>query len=456
MSDETSYGAGYPFAIEAVYAQRLGDTQNLVGKWVKAATVKTFKAVARSGAVINTDAADGRDISIKDFLGETLTPRAMKEARQYLNAKGKGNYSRMTRAQQERLLTSIAELVSPGINDAIAFVREAAKDGLYGDIPAFTISEVGRLTALYIIRDMEKSIGINGASYIEAVNIHADKIQDSIINRKFGLDNNYWDNYYKNHVIESFPLTNITKNIPATPDTGGAVIPGIKKYADRVSAGASVLSLPSTATANNQLYETGADNFRLIIRAASGVELDPEVELSKEDLAELISVDIYDGDDVLKRQTAEWLESTMGRMENVTEDAIQRGIKTVQRGLMEGRSADYIAAQLETEMEIPYRRARNVARNEIGNQSWNLEEANARRGNMRYYRWHGMLDERERKLHVEREDKPYTPDAPPSDGNPGQPHGCRCFPEWLFARADVEKARLEIEKRNAARNAGKH
>lgn len=116
------------------------------------------------------------------------------------------------------------------------------------------------------------------------------------------------------------------------------------------------------------------------------------------------------------QQTADWLTESMGRMENVSDEALQRGINTVQQGLREGRGVDYIANKLADEMEIPFRRARNVARNEIGNQAWNLEEANARIAGMSIYRWRGMLDERERKEHVGREGKAYTPTRPPRDG----------------------------------------
>lgn len=165
-------------------------------------------------------------------------------------------------------------------------------------------------------------------------------------------------------------------------------------------------------------------------------------------MADLISIDIYDGDKKLLQQTSDWLDASMGRMQNVSEEALQRGIKTMQQGLREGRGVDDIANKLADEMEIPWRRARNVARNEIGNQAWNLEEANARVAGMKYYRWRGMLDERERKLHVVREGQAYTPTRPPRDGNPGQPHGCRCFPEWLFSASDVADAEKEIAARN--------
>lgn len=455
MSNETSYGAGYPFAVEAVFAQRLGDAQKKINKIVAAAVLKTYRAIARSGAVINMDAADGKNVNPDEYLGEMLRGRALREAKQYLKAKGNAAYSRMTRAQQEELLNSIADQISPGITQAIALLKAVKGEGFFGDAPLYTMQEISQAVALGLIDDMEKTTGINGDQYRRAVKAITNKVQNEINERKFSLTDEYFDNYHQVHHVDDFPLTNITKNIPATPDTGGAVMPELKKLSKSIGTAASTQSVKPVSAAVTELYNDGAHNFQLIVRAAQNADLAPGITLEVEDLADLISIDIYEGDKKLVAQTADWLETTMGKMENVTEDAIQRGIKTMQQGLIEGRGVDHIAQQLEKEMEIPYRRARNVARNEIGNQSWNLEEANARRGNMRFYRWHGMLDERERKLHVAREDKAYDPAKPPSDGNPGQPHGCRCFPEWLFARADVRKAEEEIERRNLARLANK-
>lgn len=201
-------------------------------------------------------------------------------------------------------------------------------------------------------------------------------------------------------------------------------------------------------TTTTQLADSALDDFRLIIKAAANVDLAPGITIPHESMADLIAVDIYDGDKKLLQQTADWLAESMGRMENVSDEALQRGINTVQQGLREGRGVDYIANKLADEMEIPFRRARNVARNEIGNQAWNLEEANARLGGMNIYRWRGMLDERERKLHFVREGEAYTLTRPPRDGHAGQPNGCRCYPEWQFSASDVEKAEKEIAARN--------
>lgn len=50
---EPRYDAGYPLAIELVYAQKLGDNTRLFCKWVREACLKTYRAIGKSGAHLN-------------------------------------------------------------------------------------------------------------------------------------------------------------------------------------------------------------------------------------------------------------------------------------------------------------------------------------------------------------------------------------------------------------------
>ena len=322
------------------------------------------------------------------------------------------------------------------------------KDGEFGAVPAYAFSEVRRQAGISLAKDFARVTGSKPDTYLRVINRTADDVQAAIVNGQFGLTDEYYQSYYQRFRVDGVNLIDLKTGLSATPDTAGAISKPLASLTDPMRGASTVPSLPAMEAANTQLANSAVDDFRLIIRAAADTDLAPGIKLPTENMADLISIDIYDGDKKLLEQTADWLTESMGRMENVSDEALQRGIKVVQQGLREGRGVDYIADKLATEMEIPYRRARNVARNEIGNQAWNLEEANARIAGMKIYRWRGMLDERERKLHVEREGKAYEPTRPPQDGNPGQPHLCRCFPEWLFSASDVEEAEKEIAARN--------
>ncbi|ECY4822356.1 phage head morphogenesis protein [Salmonella enterica subsp. enterica serovar Lindern] len=445
---EPRYDAGYPLAIELVYAQKLGDNTRLFCKWVREACLKTYRAIGKSGALLNTDAADGKDVSVDDLLGDFLAAATVKKVRVYIKQRAGKNYSRMTREQQERLIRDVAQLIAPDATPFLRAIPELLKDGEFGAVPAFTMSEVGRMLGLEILKDFAKVTGTNPDLHARAINYAADEVQRAIINGRFGFTDEYWQNYYQRFRVDGVSLIDLKKGLPATPDTAGAVSEQVARLSESLRTSSVIPSLPAMNTTSTQLVDSALDDFRLIIKAAANVDLAPGIKIPHESMADLIAVDIYDGDKKLLQQTSDWLTESMGRMENVSDEALQRGINTVQQGLREGRGVDYIATKLADEMEIPFRRARNVARNEIGNQAWNLEEANARIAGMSIYRWRGMLDERERKEHVEREGKAYTPTRPPRDGNPGQPNGCRCFPEWLFSASDVEEAEKEIAARN--------
>lgn len=441
------YDAGYPLAIETVCAQRLGDNARQFGEWVRKASLKAYRALGKSGAVLNTDAADGKDVSVDDLLGEIVTAATIKRVRNYIRQKSGASFSRMTREQQEKIIMSVVQLIAPDATPFLRAIPALLKDGEYGAVPAYITSEVNRSAGIALAKDVAKAAGVKPDIYINAINRAADEVQTAIANGSFGLTDKYWQGYYQRFKVDGVQLVDLRKAIPATPETAGAITKQAAALTETVTAASVAPSITALDTASTQLANAAVDDFRLIIRAAAGVDLAQGVTIPHESMAELISIDIYDGDKKLIQQTADWLTESMGRMQNVSEEALQRGIKVVQQGLREGRGVDYIANQLATEMDIPYRRARNVARNEIGNQAWNLEEANARAGGMNYYRWRGMLDERERKEHVVREGKAYTPTRPPRDGNPGQPNGCRCYPEWLFSASDVADAEKEIAAR---------
>ena len=95
---EPRYDAGYPLAIELVYAQRLGDNARLVGKWVRDACIKTYRAIGKSGAVLNTDAADGKDISVDDLLGDFIAAATVKKVRVYKEESRKQLFTHDARA----------------------------------------------------------------------------------------------------------------------------------------------------------------------------------------------------------------------------------------------------------------------------------------------------------------------------------------------------------------------
>ncbi|MFC2783705.1 phage minor head protein [Citrobacter freundii complex sp. 2024EL-00228] len=445
---EPRYDAGYPLAIELVYAQKLGDNTRLFCKWVLDACLKTYRAIGKSGAVINTDAADGKDVSVDDVLGDFIAAATVKKVRVYIKAKAGKSYSRMTREQQEKLIRDVAQELLPDASIFLKAIPDLLRDGEFGAVPAYVVSEVRRQAGLSLAKDFAKVTNTKPDTYIRVINRTADEIQSAIVNGKFGFTDEYWQSYYQRFRIDGVKLIDMKKGLPATPDTAGAVTEKVAALSEPLRTSSVIPSLPAMDKTRQQLTEVTLDDFKVIVRAAEGKKLAAGVEMLPESMVDAITVDAFENDKALFQAVADQIEQSMGRMQNVADEALQRGIKAVQEGLREGMGSAWVEEQLIKEMEIPPRRAANVARNEVGNARAARVAVSAKKMGVKIYRWRGRLDERERKEHVKREGRAYYFDSPPPDGNPGEPHLCRCEAEMMFTESDVEKAEKEIASRN--------
>lgn len=445
---EPRYDAGYPLAIELVYAQKLGDNTRLFCKWVRDACLKTYRAIGKSGAILNTDAADGKDVSVDDVLGDFLAAATVKKVRVYIKRRAGKNYSRMTREQQERLIRSVTQELLPDASIFLKAIPALLKDGEFGAVPAYVVSEVRRQAGISLAKDFAKVTNSRPDTYIRIINRTADEVQTAIVNGKFGFTDEYWQNYYQRFRVDGVNLIDLKKGLPAAPDTAGAISKQVAALSEPLRTSSVIPSLPAMDKTRQQLTEVTIDDFKVIIRAAEGKNLAKGIEMLPESMVDAITVDAFENDKALFQAVADQIEQSMGRMQNVTDEALQRGIKIVQQGLREGMGSAWVEEHLIKEMEIPPRRAANVARNEVGNGRAARVAASAKRMGVTIYRWRGRLDERERKEHVKREGRAYYFDSPPPDGNPGEPHLCRCEAEMMFTESDVEKAEKEIAARN--------
>ncbi|EDM0498895.1 phage head morphogenesis protein [Salmonella enterica subsp. enterica serovar Mikawasima] len=445
---EPRYDAGYPLAIELVYAQKLGDNARLFCKWVRDACLKTYRAIGKSGAILNTDAADGKDVSVDDVLGDFLAVATVKKVRAYIKQRAGKNYSRMTREQQERLIQSVAKELLPDTSIFLKAIPALLKDGEFGAVPAYVVSEVRRQAGISLAKDFGRVTNTKPDTYIRVINRAADEVQSAIVNGRFGFTDEYWQNYYQRFRVDGVSLIDLKKGLPATPDTAGAISEQVARLSESLRTSSVIPSLPAMDKTRQQLTEVTLDDFKVIIRAAEGKKLASGIEMLPESMVDAITVDAFENDKALFQAVADQIEQSMGRMQNVSDEALQRGIKVVQEGLREGMGSAWVEEQLIREMEIPPRRAANVARNEVGNARAARVAVSAKRMGVKIYRWRGRLDERERKEHVKREGRAYYFDSPPPDGNPGEPHLCRCEAEMMFTESDVEKAEKEIAARN--------
>lgn len=449
MTTKPRYNAAYPLAAELVFADRLATSAAIFADAVRAACLLCWQQIGRSDARLNpnTDAADGRDISIRQVAGDSHSPALVKRVREYIRRKMGSSWSNLSRESQEKVVRQVISEISPQPLTA-SLIAGLSAYGEFGAVPAFVISEVRRRMSSALAANVAKSAGADAALRLSQINSTAAAVQGSIAADSFGLTDSYWSNYYQRYKADGVELVDLITGKEVTAEAVGAVRKDVTALADSLLDASVIDSAPALESAKREIYHSTAQDFQLIIRASADHKLAPGVNLPPEHAADLISIDIYEGNAALTEKTDEWISRSLQRIRDINAESLKRGIKVVQQGIREGKTRDWIAEQLVKEMEIPVRRARNIARNEIGNQAWNVSYTSAKAAGMRYYRWRGMLDERERKLHIDREGKAYNPEKPPTDGNPGQPQLCRCYPEWLFDDDDVRAAEDEITARN--------
>ena len=102
-----------------------------------------------------------------------------------------------------------------------------------------------------------------------------------------------------------------------------------------------------------------------------------------------------------------------------------------------GTRWEEVAKEIQRDLPDKLRnRAKLIARDQIGKLNGQLTKLRQRNIGVTHYIWRGMLDERERQLHVDREGEKFAWDNPPEDGHPGEAILCRCYAEAVFPDAD--------------------
>ncbi|WP_310607092.1 phage minor head protein [Buttiauxella brennerae] len=450
------YNGAYPLAAEMVLAARLDKQARTFTSAVMQACIATYKAVARSGASVrfNTDAADGKDVGVEQVAGEALSSAQVKKVRKYLKQKFGSNWSHLTRDKQTALIKEFlaqavdVSPVSAGKKKAVAALMPY---GEYGAIPAHIIagvlqSIVGNLAKSYAVQEAG-GIG-EAANSVAQIARNAGDIRSQIEAAEFGLTPEHWQNHYKTFTLDKKPLVDVITGAPVAADAAGAVAPEITRAISPLLDLSVISSAPALEAVKKDAINNVEQNFQLIIKAAEGHRLADGVKLSPEELEDLISVDVFETNPALSDATDKWVEDNFNRIKNMNADAMKRGIKVTQQAIKEGRSLPWLEDQLTSQMEISANKAKTIARTATSNAAWNAELATAKAAGMNYYKWRGMLDERERKQHFDREGDSFDPSHPPPDGNPGQPINCRCWPEWLFSSDEIEEAENEIAARH--------
>jgi len=141
------------------------------------------------------------------------------------------------------------------------------------------------------------------------------------------------------------------------------------------------------------------------------------------------------GVDVFK--TEPWLSEVLSQFEaenirlikSIPQQALDRLHGKIVQAVRQGTPLKDVKALVRAEYGVTSARAELIARDQIGKLNGQLTQYRQQRIGIKSYRWRGVLDERERDEHVDREGEAFLWDSPPDGGHPGQPVRCRCWAE---------------------------
>lgn len=140
----------------------------------------------------------------------------------------------------------------------------------------------------------------------------------------------------------------------------------------------------------------------------------------------------------------DWAASNTALIKDLQDNYLMRVQQSLTNGFRQGLTSGEIAKQINAATGVGLRRAKNIARNEIGTLNAKVTEERDKELGIEKYIWRTMRDikvrgnpaglyPRSRPSHWAREGKKFSWDKPPDGGHPGEDYLCRCFAQAVIS-----------------------
>lgn len=160
-------------------------------------------------------------------------------------------------------------------------------------------------------------------------------------------------------------------------------------------------------------------------------------------LRSVYGVDIITNAPIELRAALDVFEATnISLIRSIPQQAVSQLQGKIVEAVRRGSTLKQLQAQIREEFDITDRRAKLIARDQIGKLNGQLTELRQEQIGVTEYVWRGILDTRERPEHVAREGKTFSWAKPPDDGHPGEPINCRCTAEPVLPSWEEMERRL--------------
>jgi SPP1 gp7 family putative phage head morphogenesis protein len=152
-----------------------------------------------------------------------------------------------------------------------------------------------------------------------------------------------------------------------------------------------------------------------------------------------LSVDIFKAEPWLIPEMQAWEIENLRLIRSIPAQHVERLQGTIVRAVREGQPTSDVVKEIRAVSDATESRAELISVDQIGSLNGQLTQYRQQGIGVKSYRWTGVLDRRERPLHVAREGQVFRWDQPPSDGHPGMPIRCRCWASAIMpALEDIE------------------
>ncbi len=156
-----------------------------------------------------------------------------------------------------------------------------------------------------------------------------------------------------------------------------------------------------------------------------------------------LGVDIFTREPFVDYTLSEFVQSNVSLIKKMTDELLTSTETIVQNGLRQGKHSSAIAKDLMNKIDLSKKRAKLIARDQVGKFNGQLTEMRQKNAGIDRYIWRDSDDSRVRPEHSSRDGSVFSWSEPPSDGHPGQPIQCRCYaePVWdsVFKTLGVEQ-----------------
>lgn len=177
----------------------------------------------------------------------------------------------------------------------------------------------------------------------------------------------------------------------------------------------------TAATAAAQVSEFNLTQWRTIVKKTVGI-------------------DLFTSEPWLRPELSSWARETANLIDSLEDDAVRQVSLWTDRGIREGWRWEDIAKNIEDRFDISRRRARFIARDQIGSLNGQLTQRRQTAAGVKNAIWRDSRDERVRgnpdglypkakPSHWARNGMKFSWANPPEGGPPGIPPNCRCTAE---------------------------